>query len=201
MPAVSELNKRKSRFIMSAIAVPKNSLSDAVLRAVIIYDDFDSATRATALLERVAVRADEAMKWDIKPWRFDVLKQPALAALTVAVAANADLIVLALRRIHSTRAELLDWLKNWAEHRRIEDAAVLALPSGRTQTPSAPWDELKMFAKAHGLILLDSQSVWNDGNSAPLGHRWQQRKRLAAPGPTRTFTERLSVPLHWGINE
>ena len=70
------------------------------------------------------------MKWDIKPWRFDVLKQPALAALTVAVAANADLIVLALNRIHSPPAELLDWLKNWAEHRRIKDAAVLALHTG-----------------------------------------------------------------------
>ena len=43
----------------------------------------------------------QAVKWDIKPWRCDVLKQPALAALTVAVAANADLIVLALDRIPS----------------------------------------------------------------------------------------------------
>ena len=89
---------------------------------------FDSATRATALLERVARRTDEAIKWDIKPWRGDVLKQPTLAALTVAVAANADLIVLALNQPHPPPAELPDWLKSWAKHRRIKDAAVLALP-------------------------------------------------------------------------
>jgi hypothetical protein len=52
---------------MNAIAAHKESLFDTVLKAVIIYDDFDSAARATALLERVALRADEAMKWDIKP--------------------------------------------------------------------------------------------------------------------------------------
>lgn len=186
---------------MSAIAVPKESLFDAVLKAVIIYDDFDSATQATALLERVAVRVDETMKWDVKPWKFDVLKQPALAALTVAVAANADLIVLALRWTHSAPPELLDWLKNWAEQRRIEDAAVLALPSGETQTPPASWDELKAFAKAHGLIFLDGQSVWNDGSSAPPGHHWPPRKPPVVPGPTRATAERLPVPIHWGINE
>jgi len=186
---------------MSAIAVPKKSLFDPVLKAVIIYEDFDSATHATALLERVALRAGETIKWDIKPWRLDVLKQPALAALTVAVAANADLIVLTPRWAHSAPPELLDWLKNWADHRRIEDAAVLALPSGDTETPPAPWDELKAFTEAHGLTFLDGQSVWNDEDPAPFGHHWQPRKPPVAPGPTRALAERLSVPLHWGINE
>ena len=104
---------------MSSVATHKEILPDAFFKAVIIYDDFDAATRATVLLERVAARAGEAIKWDIKPWRRDVLKQPTLAALTVAVAANADLIVLALNHTPVPPAELLDWLKNWAEHRRI----------------------------------------------------------------------------------
>jgi len=186
---------------MSAIAVPKESLFDAVLKAVIIYDDFDSAAHATALLERVAQRADETIKWDIKPWRLDVLKQPALAALTVAVAANADMIVLALQPTPLAPPELLDWLKNWAERRQIEDAAVLALPSGKTETPPEPWDELKAFAKVHGLTFLDGQSVWNDENPAPFGHHWQPRKPPVAPGPTRVSVEQLPAPLHWGIND
>ncbi|MGB7768890.1 MAG: hypothetical protein WBN22_08565 [Verrucomicrobiia bacterium] len=186
---------------MSAIAMHNERLFNPVLKAVIIYDDFDSAARATALLKRVAARTDEAMKWDIKPWRFDVLKQPTLAALTVAVAANADLIVLALRQTHSTPAELLDWLKNWAEHRRIEDAAVMALYSGEPQTLSVPWNQLKVFAEDHGLTLLDSHDVWNGGDSASFGLRWQQRRQSVPPGPARVFAEQLPVPHHWGINE
>jgi hypothetical protein len=189
---------------MNTVALPKSDLLGTVLKAVIIYDDFDSATRATALLERVAVRADGDMKWDIKPWRFDVLKQPTLAALTVAVAANADLIVLALRRIHSMPAELLDWLNNWAKHRRIEDACVLALYSYKAHTPSMHWDKLRMFAEDQHLTLLDSRNVRkSDANPAPFVHRLQQRKRLVVPAspPSPSFAERLPIPHHWGINE
>jgi hypothetical protein len=190
---------------MNGVPLQKGGLLDRVLKAVIIYDDFDSATRATALLERVAVRADEEIKWDIKPWKFDVLKQPTLAALTVAVAANADLIVLALRRIHSTPTELLDWLEDWAKHRRIEDACVLALYSYKTHTPSMPLNKLRIFAEEQHLTLLDSRKVRKkDGNPAPFVHRLQQRKRLvvsAASPPGPSFAERLPIPHHWGINE
>jgi len=186
---------------MSAIAVHKERLPDTVFKAVIIYDDFDSATYATALLERVALRADEAIKWDIKPWRLDVLKQPTLAALTVAVAANADLIVLALNRIRSTPVELLDWLKNWAEHRRIEDAAVLSLGPDKSHTQSRCWNEIRAFADERKLAFFGNHSVWNDGNSASFVHRLHPRKQLIAPASSPSFAEQLPAPHHWGINE
>lgn len=183
---------------MSAAAVQKNNTSDTVLRAVIIYDDFDAAIRATALLERVAARTDEVVKWDIKPWKFDVLKQPSLAALTGAVAANADLVVLALARAYPVPAELLAWLKNWAQQRRIQDAAVLALPSGEP-TSEDPWNELKTFAKGHGLIFLDKNNVEAGENAATFGQRWQAQP-TASESP-RLFAGRLPLPSHWGINE
>ena len=186
---------------MKAIAVHEESLFDTVLKAVVIYDDFDSAARATALLERVALRADEAMKWDIKPWRRDILKQPTLAALTVAVAANSDLIVLALNRIPSPPSELRDWLKNWAEHRRIEDAAVLALCPDESHMPSTFRDEIKAFAEEHNLTFLGNHNVGNDENSALFVHRLQQRKRPVEPASPPPFVERLPAPHRWGINE
>ena len=184
---------------MSATAIHNNA-SATVLKAVIIYDDFDSATRATALLERVGRRTDEAIKWDIKPWRFEVLKQPALAALTVAVAANADLIVLALGCKDSTRAELLDWLKNWAENRRIADAALLALPSNEPPTPLTFSEELEAFAEAHGLVFLDQNGVGNGGNQASHGGRWRRRPVTSRPA-RMAAADRLPLPSHWGINE
>jgi hypothetical protein len=186
---------------MNAIAAHKESLPDTVFKAVIIYDDFDSATRATALLERVALRANEAIKWDIKPWRLDVLKQPTLAALTVAVAANADLIVLALNPIYSTPVELLDWLKNWAEHRRIEDAAVLALSPDKSHTQSTCWNEIKAFTEERDLTFIDNHNVWNDGSPVSFVHRLHQRKQLVAPASSPFFAEQLPTPHHWGINE
>lgn len=150
---------------MGAAGVQKGSCYDTVVKAVIIYDDFDSATHATALVERAVMRADEAIRWDIKLWRLDFLKQPMLADLTVFVAANADLIVLALNRIHSLPAELLDWLKNWADQRQIEDAALLPLYSNETQISLALWNKTKLFAEEHGLTVLDKPDVWNIKNS------------------------------------
>jgi hypothetical protein len=169
----------------------------AILKAVIIYDEFDSAAHATALLERVALRAGEAIKWDIKPWRCDVLQQPTLAALTIAVAANADLIVLALHRTHFPPAGLLDWLKNWAQHRRIEDAAVLTLHADTGFHRSNAWNEIKAFVERQHLTFLGNHRVSTHNNSASsFIHRSHQHKQLSAPSPLPPMGERLSVPKH-----
>ena len=77
---------------MNAIASPEKHLMNTTLKAAILYDDFDFAARAAALLERVAIRADEAMKWDLKPWRLDVLQEPSLADAALDETADADLI-------------------------------------------------------------------------------------------------------------
>ena len=186
---------------MSAMTMTKKGPFNMILKAVILYDDFDSAAHAMALLERVAHRTDAGVKLDIKPWRCDVLRQPALAALTVAVAANADLIVFALNRIPSPTTELLDWLKNWAAHRRVKDAAVLALGTVKSHSQSKFWDEIKAFTAAHDLTLLGNHIVRNSRHSAPSVHRWQQRKPMDAPAARPAFTERRPVPHPWGINE
>jgi hypothetical protein len=186
---------------MSAMTITKKGPFNMILKAVIIYDDFDSAAHATALLERVARRTDTGVPLDIKPWRCDVLKQPALAALTVAVAAKADLIVLALVRVPSPKTELLNWLRNWAKHRQVKDAAVLALGTVKSHSQSMFWDEIKAFTAAHDLTLLGNHIVRNSRHSAPSFHRWQQRKPMDAPTARPAFTERPPVPHHWGINE
>jgi len=69
--------------------------------------------RAAALLERVAIRADEAMKWDIKPWRLDVLQEPALADAALDETADADAILVALPQ-GPFRCGMIDgWLESW----------------------------------------------------------------------------------------
>jgi hypothetical protein len=187
---------------MSAMAVPKERRFGAVLKAVIIYDDFDSATRATALLERAALRASEGMKLDIKPWRCDVLKQPALAALTVAVAANADLIVFALNRIQSQTTELvLAWLNNWAAHRRIEDAAIVALYKETNHSKSKFWVKIRNFSETHNLSFLGDHDIRHDGSSLEPVQRLPPQKQADVPASRPAFAERSPVPHHWGVNE
>ena len=50
---------------MNAVVAREKPLLAPTLKAAIIYDDFDFAARTAALLERVAVRSDEAMQWHV----------------------------------------------------------------------------------------------------------------------------------------
>ena len=45
---------------------------DATMNAVIIYDKFDFAAKANAMLERAAQRTGETVHWKVKPWRADI---------------------------------------------------------------------------------------------------------------------------------
>ncbi len=188
---------------MNAIAIRDESLFEMTLKATVIYDDFDFATRAAALLERVAIRVREAVKWDVRPWRLDVLKESSLAEAAVAEAADADLIVFALRKTPSPPAELTVWLEHWKTHRQIEDAAVMVLSPVENTAATPLWLELKQFAGRYGLAFLSSHDVRENGDSMQFVHQLWQRKQ-----PTGPALELLAEsprpprpPRHWGINE
>jgi hypothetical protein len=170
-----------------------DDIFDGALKVVILYDDIGHAAHATALLERVGAHANKAMKWDVKSWRLDALKQPALAAVTNLVAADADLILLALSKTCSPPAELLEWLELWSANRQIEDAALAVLgPEVETATPLL--DELKRFARRRGLAFLGADELWDDKVSAPAIH---PQRHL---GPS-SLVELTPTPAHWGIND
>jgi hypothetical protein len=188
---------------MNAIATFEDRLNKMTLKAAVIYDDFDFAARAAALLERVAIRADEAMKWDIKPWRLDVLQEPALADAALDETADADAILVALRKAPSLRDELMGWLESWAIKRQTEDTAIMMFcPEGNTASTPL-WRELKEFAKGHGLPFLGSSNLRDAGNSMEFVHQlWQQKQPPHPVVPTlESFAESAHPSGHWGINE
>ncbi len=188
---------------MNAIAIRDERLIEMTLKATVIYDDFDFATRAAALLERVALRVHEAMKWDVKPWRLDVLKQSSLAEVAGAEAADADLIVFALSKTHSPPQELTVWLEDWEAHRQIENPAVMVLIPGEHAAVTPLWHELKQFAARHGLAFLSSHDVRDNGDSMQFVHQLWQRRQPAAPA-LELIVDSPSPPRpppQWGINE
>lgn len=185
---------------MNAIAIQDESLFEMTLKAAVIYDNFDFATRAAALLERAALRVREAMKWDIKPWRLDVLKHSSLAGAAATEAADADLIVFALGRTLLPPVELMAWLERWESHRQIEDPAVLMLSPGEPAAATPLWHELKQFAARHGLAFLSSRDARDSGESMRFVHQlWQRRQPAVSALALRA--DPLRPPRHWGINE
>lgn len=188
---------------MNAIATQEKCSFEMTLKAAVIYDDFDFAARATALLERVAIRADEAMKWDVKPWRLDVLKSSSLANVALGETTDADLIVIALRQTHSLPDELIGWLENWALKRQTVDTAVMVLGPEENAASTPLWREMKEFAERHDLPFLGSRILRDDGDSMDFVNRlWQQKQPPQPVVPTlELFAESPRPPRHWGINE
>ena len=50
---------------MSATAIREENVFEATMNAVIIYDEFDYATKAKATLERATHRTDETTHWGV----------------------------------------------------------------------------------------------------------------------------------------
>jgi hypothetical protein len=127
------------------------------MNAVILYDRFEFAVKAGAMLRRVAERADETVHWVVMPWRLDILEMPAAAEQALAEAAGAHLILLAMRQADSLAAWLLDWLERWAKRRQIMAAALAMWVGGAGNTVfGGTTPELSTFAERHGLILVRS---------------------------------------------
>ena len=102
---------------MHAVVAREKRWLEPTLKAAILYDDFEFAARTAALLERAVVRSAEAMQWEVKPWRLDLLKPSSLADAALAETADADLMVVALSRTHLPPDTLLEWLERWAQRR------------------------------------------------------------------------------------
>ena len=183
---------------MNANVIRAERLVEMTLKATVIYDDFNFATRAAALLERAASRVREAMQWDVKPWRLDVLKQSSLAEAAVAEAADADLMVLALSKTHSPPAELTVWLEHWEALRQIQDPAVMVLSPGEHPAATPLWRELKQFAGRHGLAFLSSHDVREKGDSMQFVHQLWQRRQPDPPS-FELLADSPRPPRHWGI--
>ena len=132
---------------------------EATLNAVILYDTFDFAALASAMLKRAAQRADETIPWSVSPWRVDILKLPPASEAALAEAAEAHLILLALRRVQSILPCLVDWLEQWAARRRFQEAALAVWGGGSAETlPARAAPTLMPFASRHGLrLILDEE--------------------------------------------
>ncbi len=185
---------------MNVVVAREKHLLEPTLKAAIIYDDFGFAARTAALLERAAIRSDEAIEWDVKPWRLDLLKPSSLADAALAETADTDLIVVALSKTHLLPDALLDWLDHWAERRQIRDAALMVLCPEETAGPMSSWSRLKEFAAWRGLLFLDQRRWSDESDSTDFVHRlWRQKKPV---NPALSWSvDRTPSPRHWGLNE
>jgi hypothetical protein len=178
---------------------PRNS----TMKALIIYDDVTRAANTNAVLHRVAHRADMAVKWDIRPWRLNMLKLPATAGLALRDAVDAHLIVFAIRRINKLHVWLMNWLEQWATLRQTPDAALALVGDGTAKASMAPATvAMSRFARQNGLsFFFNNHGEINNKPAFSDPSPNEEISYVLAPSPPVRPAPNSSAHLAWGIND
>jgi hypothetical protein len=129
------------------------------MKALIVYDDATCAATTNAILHRAADRADISVKWDIRPWRLNMLRFTPIAEEAMSDAADAHLIVFAIRNTRSLPTWLMNWLERWAVLRQFPGVALAVIGCGTAEASV----ELHQFARRFGLSFIQ------EGQKSQLG--------------------------------
>ena len=132
-------------------ACPKRSKTTLpAMKALIVYDDATGAATTNAILHRAADSADVSVKWDVSPWRLNMLRFIPTAEEVMSDAADAHLIVFAIHKTRSLPAWLMKWLERWAVLRQTPGAALAIIGCGTAEVSV----EMRQFARRFGLSLI-----------------------------------------------
>lgn len=191
---------------MSATAIRDDQVVETTMNAIILYDEVGSAANANAMLAQAAIRADEALRWAVKPWRFDLLMQPVTTDAAFKDAGEAHLIVLAVRSQKVLPSWLPFWLEQWARCRQVQEAALAVWDGENSRALSAPVSgALSEVAGRHGLSFIfdEANAITEEAEqAAAFVHRLHERENAITP----TLQHILDLPdrygyRHWGLNE
>jgi hypothetical protein len=171
------------------------------MKAFIVYSDFASAANANATLRRVGGRAGVRVRWIIKCWQVNVMREPGPFENALIDAADAHLILFAERHSQFIPSWICDWLKRWAVLRQIQDAALAVIGDGTSLTVPVN-SELILLAEQLGLNFIT-------GNGATVkdvtrgGVLLTHEQALPFEGVGPRFAESVSIHSYrfMGINE
>ena len=127
------------------------------MKAIIIYDNFTFATRAWTALRNVGQREDLRVRWTIKPWQVDILKESTAAWKALHDAIDAHLIVFAGPGAEALPLWLRQWLERWLKVREVQDAALAVFSGHSLELPTNP--ELSLLARENGLSFITNDNA------------------------------------------
>ena len=165
------------------------------MTALIIYDDFDLAAKASIILRRAAKYSNLNILLNIKVWRTDVMRLRPTHELAMLDAIDAELIIFALNPADTLPVGLLEWLEQWAGQRQIPDVVLAA--ASQKNSP-----ELSIFANRHDLNFIVNDQPTRKTGLFLFTKFLSSSKPLTSTFLPRFVTAKLQAAYRgWGINE
>jgi hypothetical protein len=173
------------------------------MKALVIYDDLGVAAEANTILQRATHHPNAAVQWNLRPWRLDRLESRPAADEALIDAADAHLIVFAIRHTPSLPVWLIDWLKQWAALRQTPDAALAVIGDGYAKASvKQAIVELSRFARQFGLTVICEKHGEINDQPAFLDPNLNGRKLPIFPAsPDFGNAPNHGADRHWGLNE
>lgn len=185
------------------VAIRNTIVLDEDMNAMIIYDNFDRAMKAQAMLVRAARRMGKTMHWIIKPWRVDLLKLSPAADTALVEGVDAHLIMFSMRSVQPLHPWLLDWLRRWATIRQFKDAALAVWEGENADSFSGRgMPELSQFAMDHGLSIISDNNPLVKGESAVYASHLHEREVSLTPTLQHILDQKVREDYrNWSIND
>ena len=183
----------------------KHARRQRTMKALIIYDDVDSAGRAIGILRRAASLASVHSQWDIRPWSVGVLRLPIAAEEALLEAADADAIVFADLRGSRLPTWLKDWLMRWGVRRQPGESALVVTCASSPTRPFGLSHELLRFEAQNNLDLIIQGNPSRVINRLAPAFEPPEGESLLPPASDHASIGQAAshngLYRNWGINE
>lgn len=175
-------------------------------RGAVLYEGSPGRGVAMDLFQRLSQTFHDDLHFDLTWWRFKYLSHPRIAHEAVEVAAEADLLALALPESRPLPAPIKSWLEEWsARRRRVKGGqtgalVALAKPLEPRESDEAFDDSfLRSLAERARVDFLTIPSPGAARSLSDLVHHEPPRLPVALPHMPEGDTHFRS--LGWGIDE
>jgi hypothetical protein len=169
----------------AGLSVPTQEM-ELIFRVAVVYDDPGVAKRAMNTCQTLALQLSHDAGFRSTVWNAEMLRDERFNQQAVEDAADADMIIVAVRRSHELLEPMRIWMAGWIPKKQGQSSVLVALldlenPDGTRAATSHLEHELEQAAARAGIDYLQ-QRIPSEKKSA--------------------FASDYSLPMEgWGIND
>jgi len=197
------IHKTMNKTLINPTAGPVHWEPKFPFDLVVAYEDTSTRNRAIHLYDHLAQQLMDDYDFQCSWWKFDLLVSSPLLEQAADAAAEANMIIVALRAGNELPRAASGWLDAWAARKDSRKSALVALIGGLGQETrgSCPLQtHLQKIARQAHMDFFAHEFDLSETGAAFTREGIEQRAQAVTPVLDEILHHRIPVP-RWGINE